>query len=348
MGALRRLKATARHKIGTAVHRAGGATRTDIRWLERELAAGLAQTAGRIEALAARLETQDSRLDSLDVQLAATKARVDSLEAQAVALDEARASASVELWMTSGLQALSHWIRHATVSTNPLVSVILPTCDRPQLLARAIRSVQDQRYENWELLVVDDGDDGAAGAVVEAAGDSRISLLRSVGKGPGAARNTGLRAATGELAAYLDDDNMMDSNWLYALVWAFEQRPDREILYGARVVDYPQRLDGQEQGEMPRTFLYPFDREALRRDNLVDIGAVAHRIGLDEAWFDESLREMADWDFLLRLTADREPLVLPAVACYYTTDAPNRLTRGPTHEADFAKVLERAARLERT
>jgi hypothetical protein len=138
----------------------------------------------------------------------------------------------------------------------------------------------------------------------------------------------------------------MDSDWLYAVVWAFEQQPDAEILYGARVVDDVQRLCGGQPGEMPSTHLSPFDREALRSDNLADIGAVAHRTGLQEARFEESLQEMADWDFLIRLTADREPVVLPAVACYYTTDAPNRLSRGPTNEADRAKVLGRAARPE--
>jgi hypothetical protein len=43
---------------------------------------------------------------------------------------------------------------------------------------------------------------------------------------------------------------------------------------------------------------------------------------LKEARFDEGLLVMGDWDLLLRLTADRDPLVLPAISCYYTTDAP--------------------------
>src|SRR5205823_7737824 len=51
---------------------------------------------------------------------------------------------------------------------------------------------------------------------------------------------------------------------------------------------------------------------------------------------------MGDWDLLLRLTAERDPLVLPAIACHYKTDAPNRLTVGPTHAADLATVTVRA------
>jgi hypothetical protein len=76
------------------------------------------------------------------------------------------------------------------------------------------------------------------------------------------------------------------------------------------------------------------------------MGAFAHRAGLPGAWFDEGLREMGDWDLLLRLTAEADPVVLPAVACYYTSDAPARLTGGPTNTADRATVLARATTLE--
>jgi hypothetical protein len=65
---------------------------------------------------------------------------------------------------------------------------------------------------------------------------------------------------------------------------------------------------------------------------------------LSEARFDESLREMGDWDLFLRLTREAPPLALPAVACFYTTDAPNRLSNGPTFEADQATVRSKNKR----
>jgi hypothetical protein len=114
------------------------------------------------------------------------------------------------------------------------------------------------------------------------------------------------------------------------------------------VVDDLLRVGRQSSGELRRTFLHAWHREALRRDNLADIGAIAHRSGFREARFDETLQEMGDWDLLLRLTKDRDPLVLPAIACYYTTDAPNRLTGGPTQRADHAAVVARGAALAGT
>jgi hypothetical protein len=51
---------------------------------------------------------------------------------------------------------------------------------------------------------------------------------------------------------------------------------------------------------------------------------------------------MGDWDLLVRLTREKAPLVLPAIACFYHTDSPNRLSGGPTFEADRLRVRTKA------
>jgi hypothetical protein len=135
----------------------------------------------------------------------------------------------------------------------------------------------------------------------------------------------------------------MDPDWLYAVAWAFEQRPDADLLYGAFVVDDPLRIAGESSGQLPRMVLHEWNRERLRQHNLADMGAIAHRSGLAEARFDEQLSQVGDWDLLLRLTAESDPLVLPAIACYYTTDAADRLTGGPSDQADVLTVRQRYA-----
>jgi glycosyltransferase involved in cell wall biosynthesis len=169
--------------------------------------------------------------------------------------------------------------------------------------------------------------------------------MRISHQGVGAARNAALASARGEIIAYLDDDNVMDPEWLFSVAWAFEQHPETDVLYGAFVVDDLLRVNSESSGQLPRTFLHPWNREALRKANFADIGAIAHRSGLAEARFDETLMQMGDWDLLLKLTEERDPLMLPAIACYYMTDAPNRLTLGPTQAADYAAVAARAARI---
>ncbi len=149
-------------------------------------------------------------------------ARLDWLDKRTISLERVREIHTrniEELKDLAGIEALSRWIRHAPLRSRPPISVVLPTHKRPQLLAQAIRSVVDQRYDNWELLVVADGNPDEPREVVRAADDRRIRFFELSRTGPGAARNKALEVARGELIAYLDDDNYMDSEWLYAVAW---------------------------------------------------------------------------------------------------------------------------------
>jgi Glycosyl transferase family 2 len=322
--ALWRIAASARRALGRTVHRFGGATRADIRQLrsEREqlqveLVRALEEVTGGLERVAAHARSLERAHEDLEARVAAMGNLLE-------------------------IDAVGRIVQRAELKWEPLVSVVLPTRDRPELLRRAIDSVVAQQYPHWELLVVDDGGEADSGAVVDDAADDRIRWVRIAHQGACAARNRGLVLASGEIVAYVDDDNVMDPAWLRSVVWAFEQHEEVDVLYGAFVIDDLVRVGGAASGALPRTFLHIWDREVLRTGNLADMGAIAHRSGLPEARFDESLREMGDWDLLVRLTAERDPLVLPAIACYYMTDAPNRLTGGPTQDADRAKVRGRA------
>jgi glycosyltransferase involved in cell wall biosynthesis len=90
----------------------------------------------------------------------------------------------------------------------PTVSVIIPTYNRAQLLAFAVLSVLNQTYQDFELIVVDDGSSDNTVDVVTGFRDNRIRLIRhSTSKGGAAARNTGIRSSIGDYLAFLDDDD---------------------------------------------------------------------------------------------------------------------------------------------
>jgi len=90
----------------------------------------------------------------------------------------------------------------------PTVSVILPTYNRAHLVGRAIQSVLNQTYRDFELIVVDDGSTDSTESVVKGLGDLRIRYIRcKQNKGGSAARNTGIRAAKGEYIAFQDSDD---------------------------------------------------------------------------------------------------------------------------------------------
>lgn len=90
---------------------------------------------------------------------------------------------------------------------SPLVSVVLPTYNRADVLERSINSVLSQTYENIELIVVDDGSTDGTEALVREEDDPRLTYLRhDQNRGANAARNTGLARCDGRYIAYLDSD----------------------------------------------------------------------------------------------------------------------------------------------
>lgn len=241
------------------------------------------------------------------------------------------------------------WIEQAKLSHSPLVSVILPTRNRAGMLPRAIDSVAAQVYANWEIVLTDDGSTDDTPRVIEQLrakfGVVRLNAERAAAGGVCAARNYALARARGEFIVYLDDDNVMHPLWLKAVVWAFSQFPDKKVAYGGCVVDDVRRMNGKDAGDLPAYNLFPFDRDRLARGNFIDIGQVAHRRGLSEARFDEKLAGVGDWDLLLRLTRDQDPLVIPAIATFYSTSAADRLSCDPAFYDDIDRVRKKLGEL---
>ncbi len=270
-----------------------------------------------------------ARRDVVDARLDEAARRIADLEQRATMSEREHQIATTMAWLANQPR-----------DDDVMVTVITPTHARPDRLAEAIRSVVDQRHQNWELIVVDDGSNSAA-AVVDGFGDDRIRLVEIEHGGVCRARNVGLELAKGEIVTYLDDDNWLDPGWLHAIAWAFRNHPDDDVLYGVRVIDDVNRVHGLAPGGWPWLQFLPFDRAGLECGNLADMGVIAHRASC-QARFDERLVECGDWDFLLALTEHVTPLELPAIAFYYRTDGTDRLT-GQQPE-DAPAVREKWAR----
>ncbi|MGB9716145.1 MAG: glycosyltransferase family 2 protein [Thermodesulfovibrionales bacterium] len=89
----------------------------------------------------------------------------------------------------------------------PLVSIIMPLYNKRPYVRRALESVQQQTFTNWELIVVDDGSTDGGADIVKGINDNRIQVIHQENKGPGAARNAGLAIARGKYVAFLDADD---------------------------------------------------------------------------------------------------------------------------------------------
>jgi len=100
------------------------------------------------------------------------------------------------------------------METNPLFSVIIPTYNRAILLRRAIQSVCHQTYENWELLVMDDGSADNTEQTVKAFPDSRIHYHKLKHGERSTARNLGIQRACGKYICFMDDDDIYGADYL--------------------------------------------------------------------------------------------------------------------------------------
>ena len=109
----------------------------------------------------------------------------------------------------------------------PRVSVILPTHNRPLLLAEALESLNKQIYVNWEVVIVDD-----ASAPPVSLNNSRLRTIRhDISHGGAAAKNTGIRHASGEVLAFLDDDDLYAPQYLERALEVLDHYSEIDVVF---------------------------------------------------------------------------------------------------------------------
>ncbi len=215
-----------------------------------------------------------------------------------------------------------------------LVSVVIPTHNRAALLWRAVESVLAQTCRDVEVLIVDDGSTDATTQVLaeRARADTRVRVARHAErKGAQAARNTGIRAATGEWIAFLDSDDM----WLPD---SLELRLQQAMRTGAQVVHSECRVWEPGAGE-PRLFGVPPMQgrvygELLRRPGPVFPGLLVRKQALMRiGCLDEAIRSYQEWDTSIRLAQHDEFAYVGAPTFLYDRRNADSMSRNPLLEA---------------
>jgi GT2 family glycosyltransferase len=115
----------------------------------------------------------------------------------------------------------------AAPHTTPRITVVISTRDRAEMLRVSLAAVLEVDYEDFEVVVVDNAPSTSdTRDVVAECTDTRVRYLLEPAAGLSQARNTGLLAATGSIVAYVDDDVVMDRNYLRALADAYARDSD--------------------------------------------------------------------------------------------------------------------------
>lgn len=179
------------------------------------------------------------------------------------------------------------------------ISVVIPTCNRLQPLARCVDALLAQRYpsDQFEVIVVDDGGEQPV-ELQERHGPLNLRVVRQRNAGPAKARNTGAALAAGRYLAFLDDDCLPDGDWLVNFSRAFSQRPAHTLFGGLVAGDDAQSVYTEVSelfiGVILRRYrpapggIYFFrsTNMGLARDEFLQLGG-----------FDESFRTAEDRDF---------------------------------------------------
>lgn len=192
-------------------------------------------------------------------------------------------------------------------ASGPTVSVIIPTYNRAHLIGQSIQSVLDQTYQDFELIVVDDGSSDPTAEMVRSFADPRIHYLRhEKNRGAAASRNTGIAAARGEYTAFLDSDDEWLPDKLEKQMKAFGNLPS---VVGMVYTDMWRISEDGSRNYWHASRIAPDDGPAydhLLSDRLTSISmssVVIRRACFDKAgMFDEEFPRLIDRDLFIRLS----------------------------------------------
>jgi glycosyltransferase involved in cell wall biosynthesis len=189
--------------------------------------------------------------------------------------------------------------------STPLVSVIMPTRNRADLMQRALDSVIAQSMTDWELLVVDDASTDGTRSVLErrASVDPRIRPLpMPEQRGAAVARNRALTIARGELVSFIDDDDEWLASKLELHAALFAEDAGVGLVHGPFVevhADGFERVAGTYTAVGGRALDDLLSGNQLGHSTVTARTAAVKRVG----GFDERLPRLQDWDLWIRLAA---------------------------------------------
>lgn len=206
-----------------------------------------------------------------------------------------------------------------------IVSIIVPVYRVEAYLDKCITSIQSQTFEEWELILVDDGSPDRSGIICDkyAGKDSRIKVIHKKNEGVSKARNTGLDVAIGNFICFVDSDDWVEPTYIESLLRYAGN--EQSVIYGNVIHDY------SDARASIKAFNYVDDHVIPIENNMADL--VVYRIpengfpiaklfckSVIDRWsirFDESLSYHEDHIFVLEYLAHANSVVLSGKADYH-------------------------------
>jgi len=246
-------------------------------------------------------------------------------------------------------------------SHEPRVSILMGTWNRARLLPAAVRSIQNQSFKDWELIIADDGSTDETPQVVQGLKmeDERIRYVRNPrNQGISKNYNTGLRLAKGEYVAMIDDDDpWIGENKLARQVKFLDEHPNYVGCGGGVIVVDPagkpfdtahgKPFDTAHGKELYRYFKPQTDAEIrklmLFGNPMANSTTLFRRAAGEEVgWYDETTRYSGDRDFWLKMGLIGRLYNFPEYFSYYTMSGENTsIAKMKPHLQASLKIMQR-------
>ncbi len=195
---------------------------------------------------------------------------------------------------------------------NNLVSIIIPCFNQGAFIRETIESVKSQTYNDWEIIIVNDGSNDADTLkeldILKVEG---FNIINSLNCGVSAARNKGIAAAKGDFVLPLDADDKISPEYLQEAIKVLLEKPEVKLVYCD--CEYFGTLTGLSQ-------VPPFTLKGMLKENLIFNAALLRKASVIEAGgYDETfLAGWEDWELWLRyIKTEAEVYKLPHTYFYY-------------------------------
>lgn len=189
-----------------------------------------------------------------------------------------------------------------TKSLHPKISVIIPTKNRADYVAKAIKSVLNQTFQDFEILIIDGGSTNATKEILRNFVDARILYFSQKDKkGVSAARNLGINQSRGQFISFLDDDDVWMPRKLEKQIALLRQNKSFSVVYG--LSSYVIQSDGRVIGLYNRpNFIGGIYPRILEENIIGNCSSILIRKECFEMeLFDVDLPAAEDWDLWIRL-----------------------------------------------
>lgn len=173
-----------------------------------------------------------------------------------------------------------------------MISIVIPVYNHSKELKKCLKSILRQTYQNYEVIIVDDGSDRDNPKEVvkefcQKHPQIKVKFISQENKGASSARNRGAKEAQGSYLIFLDADTIMKKEMLEKMLYVLKNHPQASYVYSSFKFGWKKFKCG------------PFDVDKLRKVNFITTNSMMKR--KDFPGFDESLKKFQDWDLWLTM-----------------------------------------------